>query len=270
MTDVTDVARQASRSDAMGWGARLGLAARASIYVVMGVLALAVALGRSRSETDQRGALHAVAQQSGGKVLLVLLAIGFAGYALWRFSEAAFGVVGDGKGAGPRVKSLVRGLVYGSFAVTTVSILAGSGGSGSQASQQQDITARVMRHSGGRYLVGAVGVVVFLVGVMMVVEGATKKFEKYLRMEQMSQATRQVVEKLGMVGSIARGLVIGLAGALVVDAAVTYDSKKARGLDGALRTLAAQPYGRVLLGAAALGLVVFGVYGYAEARWHRT
>jgi hypothetical protein len=268
VTDVTQAARKASRSDAMEGGARLGLAARASIYLVMGLLALAVALGHSRSETDQRGAIKAVAQQSGGRLLLVVLAVGFAGYALWRFSEAAFGVVGDGMG--PRLKSLARGVVYASFAVTTVAILVGSGGSGSQASQQQGLTAKVMAHAGGRYLVGAVGLVVLVVGGTMVFEGVTRKFEKYLRMTQMSAATRVVVEKLGVVGTVARGLVIGLAGLLVLDAAVTYQPQKARGLDGALRTLAGQPYGKVLLVVAALGLVTFGLYGYAEARWHRT
>lgn len=86
----------------------------------------------------------------------------------------------------------------------------------------------------------------------------------------MSASTRSVVSKLGMVGTIARGAVIALAGGLVVDAAVTFRPAKARGLDGALRTLAAQPYGKTLLGAAAFGLIAFGVYGFAEPRWHRT
>ncbi len=270
MNDVTRAARRASRSDAMGWGARLGLAARASIYLLMGVLALAVALGRSNSETDQRGALTAVAQHAGGKVLLVLLAVGFAGYALWRFSQVAFGVPVDGDGAGPRLKSLVRGLVYGSFAVTALTLVFSAGGAGSQAGQQQGLTAKVMAHTGGRYLVGAGGLVVAAVGAMMVYEGATRAFEKYLRMSSMSPSTRSVVGKLGMVGTMARGVVVGLAGVLVIEAAVTFRPEKARGLDGALRTLAAQPYGQGLLVLTALGLLAFSAYGFAEARWYRT
>jgi hypothetical protein len=267
--DLTGAARKASRSDLLEGGARLGLAARGTIYLLMGLLALGLARGTSQSETDQRGALRAVASHSGGKVLLVVLAVGFAGYALWRFSEAAFGVVGDGNGAGPRLKSAARGIVYAVFAVTTVSLLTG-GGSGSQGQQQQDLTARVMGHSGGRWLVGLAGVVVLVIGATMVYEGATKKFEKYLRMSDMSARTRSAVEKLGMVGTIARGVVIGLAGLLVIDAARTIRPDKARGVDGALRTLAAQGHGKVLLVVVALGLVCFGVYGYAEARWHRT
>lgn len=268
--DLTRAARKASRSDVMEGAARLGFAARATVYLLVGLLALGLARGTSQSDTDQRGALRAVAQHSGGKVLLVVLAVGFAGYALWRFSEAAFGAVGDGNGAGARAKSAVRGVVYTGLTVTTVSLLGGDEG-GSQGQQQQDLTAKVMAHGAwGRWLVALVGVVVLAVGVGMVVEGARRKFLKYLRTGQMSASTRAAVEKLGMVGTIARGSVIALAGLLVVDAARTFRPDKARGVDGALRTLAAQGEGKALLVAAAVGLLCFGVYGFAEARWRTT
>lgn len=284
MTDVAQSVRRASDSDAVNWGARLGLGARGVIYLLMGLLALSVALGKSSSEADQRGALQEVAHHSGGAVLLVVLAVGFAAYALWRLSEAAFGVTGDGKGASPRVKAAASAVIYAFLAVTTVSVLmADSGSSGSsgstgsktsgsksQAAQQQDVTAKVMDHTGGRWLVGLVGVVVVVVGAAMVWDGVKEKFMKYLRTGQMSATTRRVVKRLGVVGTVARGVVIGLAGGLVVDAAATYSPEKARGVDGALRTLAAQPYGRVLLVLAALGLIAFGLYGLAEARWRRT
>ena len=270
MSDVQDVARKAADSDAMTWGARLGLSARAAIYLLMGVLAVAVALGRSSSDTDQRGALTELVQHSGGKVLLMLLALGFAGYALWRYSEVALGVAGDGNGAGPRLKSLVRALIYTSLAVTAVTVLTSSGSGTSQSAQQEGLTARVMGHSGGRWLVGAVGLAILAAGATMVYEGATQKFEKYLRTGEMSASVHRTVRRLGTVGTIARGIVVGLSGALVVQAAVSFRPDKARGLDGALRTLAAQPYGTWLLVLAGLGLATFGVYGFAEARWRRT
>lgn len=269
MTDVARSTRKASRSQAMEGLARLGLGARATIYVLMGVIAAQIAYGGSSREADQRGALSGVARQTGGKAVLALLAVGFVGYSLWRLSEAAFGVVGEGTDALPRIKSLVRGIIYGGFAVTTLTLLFGAEG-GSQDAQQQGLTAKAMSHTGGRILVAVVGLIVAFVGLSMVYEGATKKFEKLLRMADMSATTRDVVRKLGMVGTVARGLVIALAGGLVVEAAVRAQPEKARGLDGALRTLAKQPYGGVLLGAAAIGLIVFGLYGYAEARWHRT
>jgi len=269
MNDVEQTARRAVNSDAMTWAARLGLSARAGIYLLMGILAVAVAFGRSDSDTDQRGALTEVARHTGGKALLILIALGFAGYALWRYSEAAFGVAGDGNGAGPRLKSLLRGLIYTSLAWTAVAVLTASGGK-SQGQQQQGLTSSVMSHAGGRLLVGAVGLAVLGAGLVMIYEGATQAFEKYLATGQMSPATRRAVRRLGTIGTIARGIVVGLSGVLVLQAAISFRPDKARGLDAALQTLAVQPYGKVLLVAAGLGLAAFGIYGFAEARWRRT
>ena len=116
-------AHRAARSEPMHVLARWGLAARATVYLLIGLLALALAFGIRRSEADQRGALQELTRHTGGTVLLWAIAIGLAGYALWRFSEAAFGVVGDGKKAGPRLKSLARGLIYAFLAFSAFEIV---------------------------------------------------------------------------------------------------------------------------------------------------
>jgi hypothetical protein len=266
---ATGTARRAAHSDAMRALAKLGLAARATIYLLIGWLALLLARGVPKQATDQRGAMQAVVSHRGGSILLWVIAIGLLGYALWRWSEAAFGVVGEGRKTGPRVLSFVRGCIYAVFAFIAFGLLAHSAGK-SQARQEQDWTAKTMAHSGGRLLVGVVGVVVIVAGLVLIREGVTKKFEKYLAMRDMSPETRRVVEVLGVVGTTARGVVFALAGVFVLRAAVTYDASKARGLDGALRSLAAGSGGPWLLGAAAVGLIAFGIYGYAEAIWRRT
>jgi hypothetical protein len=264
---VSANARRASDSRPAQIMARIGLAARGVIYILIGWVAILVALGKTTQETDQRGALQLLSGKPYGLVSLWLLCIGFAAYALWRLSEAAFGVTVDGKGAGPRLKSLARAVVYGSLAVTTFSVI--SGAKRSQSGQQQDWTAKVMSHPGGRWAVGLVGAVVVVVGVILVLDGARRKFVKYLRTGQMSPRTRRVVEGLGMIGTVARGLVFALTGALVIEAAVRYQPAKAGGLDTALKTLRDQPYGEFALIAAALGLIIFGVYGLCEARWRK-
>jgi hypothetical protein len=268
MTAVVS-AREVARSKPMHVLARWGLAARATIYLLIGLLALALAFGTSRTEADQRGAMQEVKRHTGGTVLLWAIAIGLAGYALWRFSEAVFGVVGDGKKAGPRLRSLARGLVYAFFAVSAFKV-ATNHSSGSQAAQQADWTATVMRHPGGRWAVGVAGVIVVICGVVLVWEGAARKFERYLRMGEMGPRTRRTVVFLGVVGSCARGLVFALAGAFIIVAAVQFDPAKAGGLDVALRHLANAPAGTWLLLAAALGLIMFGIYGFAEAKWRST
>ena len=211
-----------------------------------------------------------MAQRAGGTLLLILVTVGLAGYALWRLSEAAFGVAGDGKGAGPRLQSLARGVVYVALAVSALNVVDHPSHQQSQSREQQTLSARLMHHTGGRLLLGTVGLVVAIVGLAMVYEGVSRRFERLLRLGDMSSKTRSVVVALGAVGTTARGLVFATTGGLVIAAAATGDSAKASGLDGALRTLAHQPYGAVLLCLAGTGLMVFGAYGIAEARWHKT
>jgi hypothetical protein len=265
---ASGTARRASDSPAARALARLGLTARGVLYILIGWVAVLVALGQSSHEADQQGALQLLARQPYGLVSLWLLGIGFTGYALWRLSEAAFGVTGDGNGAGPRLKSLARGLVYAFFGYLTFKIISGAGG-GSQAKRQEDLTASVMHHPGGRWLVGIAGLVIVIVGAVLVLEGIRRKFLKYLNLSRLSQRTRRIVELLGMIGTAARGAVFALAGMLVIEAAVTYKPAKAGGIDKALLTLRGQPYGEFLLGLAALGLIIFGVYGLCEARWRQ-
>jgi hypothetical protein len=260
-------ARRASNSPVAHFLARAGLTARGVIYILVGWVAVLVALGHSSREADQTGALQLLASKSYGLVSLWLLGIGFAAYALWRLSEAAFGVTGERPGAGPRLKSLGRAIIYAGLSYLTFTVIVGK--AHSQSGRQQDITATAMQHPTGRVLVGIVGLVIVICGIILVVEGVRKKFMKYLQTAQMSAELRRVVKLLGMTGTIARGLVFALVGVLVIDAAVTHKAAESGGIDKALLTLRDQPFGEFLMLLAALGLLVFGVYGLCEARWRK-
>jgi len=247
--------------------ARAGLAARGVIYILIGWVAVLVGLGHGRRQADQQGALQLLAHKPDGAVSLWLLGIGFAAYALWRLSEAAYGVVGEGTGAGPRLKSLARAVIYAGLAYLTFQVIAAA--PGSQTAKQRDITARAMHHPGGRVLVGIAGLIILIIGVVLVIEGLRRKFMKYLRTSQMSPTTRRIVRLLGTIGTVARGVVVALVGMLVIDAAVTHHAAKSGGIDKALLTLRNQPAGPILLLLVALGLISFGIYGLCEARWRR-
>jgi hypothetical protein len=264
---ASTTARRASDSRPAQAMARVGLVARGVIYLLIGWVAILLALGKTTQAADQSGALQLLSGKPYGLVSLWLLFIGFLAYALWRLSEAAFGVTGEGNGAGPRLKSLARAVIYAAFAVTTFSVI--NGANKSQSGQEQDWTARAMHQPAGRWAVGLVGLIIVVAGVLLVVEGIRHKFEKHLRMSQMSAETRRVVKWLGTIGTTARGLVFALAGILVIEAAVKYQPSKAGGLDKALLTLRDQPFGKFALIIAALGLMIFGVYGLCEARWRR-
>jgi hypothetical protein len=226
-----------------------------------------VALGHSSREADQQGALQLLAGKPYGLASLFVLGIGFAAYALWRLSEAVFGVTGTPNSAGPRLTSLGRAVIYAGFAYLTFTVISGT--RRSQSRQQQDMTATAMQHAAGRWLVGIVGLIVVVIGLVLVGQGVRRTFMKYLQVSQMSPRTRRVVELLGVVGTIARGLVFALAGVLVIDAAITHRASESGGLDKALLTLRNQPFGEFLMLLAALGLAVFGIYGLCEARWRR-
>jgi hypothetical protein len=259
----------AAKRDFLKPAARLGLSARAFIYLLIGLLAILVATGHSTAETDQWGAMQQLNHRTLGHALLWVVALGLAAYALWRFSEAAFGAAGDGRKTSARLKSFARGCIYSVVAANGFQIVTG-GGASSQAGRQETMAAKVMGHSGGRWAVGIVGVVIVVVGLVLVYEGVSRRFEKYLAMSSMSPPTRRVVEVLGVVGTAARGAVFALAGVFVIQAAADYQPTKAAGLDGALRSLRDRPAGPWFLGAAAVGLIAFGLYGFAEARWRQT
>src|SRR5258708_36336265 len=155
-------ARRASVTPTAPVVARAGLTARGIIYVLIGWVAILVALGHGSHEADQQGALQWLAGQPYGKVSLWVLGIGFAAYALWRLSEAAYGVAGEGNGAGPRLKSLARAVIYAGFAYLTFQVISGT--QGSQARKQQDFTAKAMQHPGGRWLVGTASPTLVILG----------------------------------------------------------------------------------------------------------
>jgi len=263
-SDAHEVAANAANSQPMTWLARIGLTARGLVYLIMGWLAVLVATG-GRAHVDQRGALTEVLAQPFGAVLVWLMAIGFAAYAVWRLSEVAFGVTGEGNKAGPRLKSLARGVTYLVLAFSAVSLL--NGARGTQAGQQGNLAGTVMQQSGGRWAVAVAGIAVVAVGLVMVAEGWSAKFLRYFG--SLPVGLRRPVVLLGRVGTIARGIVLSVTGVLVVTAAWTAQPDKAGGIDEAFRTVLGQPYGPVLVACLGVGLMVFGVYGLAEAAWRR-
>ena len=253
-----------ANSKVVGWLARTGLTARGLVYMVLGLLAVLVGLG-GRANVDQRGALTEILAQPYGVAMVWLLTIGFAAYALWRVSEAAFGATGEGNKPGPRVKSLARAIAYIAMALSAQSLLHGA--QSTQSGQQGALAGTVMQHQGGRLIVGIAGLVVVAVGVVLVREGWKTTFVR--QFGPLSARRRAIVVWLGRIGTIARGIVFAVTGLLAVLAAWTVDPTKAGGIDQAFRTLLQQPFGTSLVVILGAGLVLFGIYGLTEAAWRR-
>ena len=250
--------------------ALLGFTARGITYILIGLLALAIGSGKAAPEADRTGALQAVGAESYGRIVLWLLVVGFAAMALWRFAQATYGVHGRTAHRGAdEAMAFGRGVLYSVFSIGTLKYVRHDQLPQSTNQQSRDFTAQAMQHSGGRLLVGAVGVAIILAGLYLLRTGVTRSFRMDLDLSGASPRTREIVERLGTVGSIARGAVFGAVGVFLVDAAVTYDASKAKGIDATLRSFAHTPLGPWLLIVVAAGLALFGVYSLFEARWHR-
>jgi hypothetical protein len=228
------------------------------------VLAIQIPAGLGGKTTDQQGALRTVADETGGTLLLVLLALGFAGYAAWRAVEAASGR--GAEGTGKRLGAAVSGAIHVGLAGAAIALAIGAG---SGSSGPDSVTARVMDLPLGVWLVGAVGVGIVGVGAYNAWEGVSRKFEECLRIGEMAPRERSVVRVMGIAGLVARGVVFALIGAFLVKAAVEFDPKDAIGLDGALAKVANQTYGRWLLALAALGLLCYAAFCVVQARYRR-
>ncbi|MFI0515911.1 hypothetical protein RKD19_007682 [Streptomyces canus] len=263
-------ARRAARGSVMQGAARAGFTARGVIYLLVGVLALQIAFGDGKRQADRGGALAALADKPFGSVVLWALGIGLVGMTLWRLSEVVFGAVGpDGGKATKRLLSATRCVFYAFVAFSVLSFAVGTGNGGSSDKQSKDVTARVLEWPGGQWLVGIAGVGVAVAGVWIAVQAVRRSFHDKMKLGQMSRRVRKLVDVTGVGGGAARGVVFTAAGAFAVRAAVDYEPKKAKGLDDTLRSFADTPLGPWLLVLVAAGLVLFGVFSFAMARWRR-
>ena len=254
------------QSRAFEWLSRGGFVARGFVYAIVGVLAFKLALGVGGKLVDQEGAFHAVARQPFGSLLLTLLAIGLAAYALWRLVRAGIGHGPEGADRGAdRVVAFASGLVYAGLCVVAVRVLMGSAGTTSPSKA----TGGVLGWPAGTWLVGIAGLAFIGVALFQGYRGLTKDFLEDAKTEHMGRATRAWIGWIGLVGYLARMVVFALVGVFLLRAAVDFNPKDAVGLDGALAKLLEQPYGPVLLGVVAAGLIAFAIYSWSDARYRR-
>jgi Domain of Unknown Function (DUF1206) len=248
--------------------ARAGFVARGLMYAIIGVLAFELAIGHGGKITSQKGAMRTLEQQPGGHLLLILLAVGLGGYAMWRLFRAALGHGPEGADSGiERLGAIGSGLVYAAFCAIAVTLLTGSGSSSSGNAKK---TAHdVFAWPAGRWIVGIAGLVMIGVGIYQLIRGARKRFLDDDKTEQMSPAVKTWFTWFGMVGHISRAVVFGLVGVFLLRAAINYKANEAIGLNGALAKVYDQPYGPELLGVVAAGLVAFGLFSISEARYRR-
>ena len=248
---------------------RFGYVVRGVLYLLLGVFAVQLALGAHRAAISQTGAIAMIGRQPFGRVLLVLVAIGLAGYALWGTFRAVLDPLHKGhspRGLATRMGFAMSALAYAGLFAGTLGLLAGT----STRAAATDWTAGLLARPYGAWLVGLIGLCwIAGAGLGEIVRGWRASFEHDLALEHMSSTEREWALPLGRIGTVARGCVFTITGLLLVAAAMHFRSDADTGLDGSLRELARQPFGQALLLAAALGLLAFGAYSVMCARWMR-
>jgi Domain of Unknown Function (DUF1206) len=251
---------------------RIGFVSRGVTYAVIGGLALALALGAGTDNTapDQQGALSLIARSAIGRVALIVIAAGLLAYALWKLEQGIFSRGPEGAGGRDmkdRIVNIAGGVVYVGFFLVAIRTVTGSGGNSSSAPQHA--AAGVLGWPGGSLLVGLGGFAFIAIMIVQIYIAISGQFLKNLKTNEMDPERRALLATLGRVGQIVRALVFGLVGYFLIRTALAYDPRKAVGVDGALAHLHSEPYGSWLVGAVAVGLLIFAAYSLFEARYRR-
>jgi hypothetical protein len=265
VSNAQSTAKQVENSEWLERAVRIGLASYGVVHLLIAWLALQLAFGDSSGAANQRGAMRQLAQQSFGKPLLWVIALGFVALAIWQAFDAVWGHrKHDGaKRTFKRVGSAGKVVLYLVLAYTAVKTAVGSS---SSSSSKDGMTATVMSWPLGQVIVGLGGLAIVAVGGYLVSRAVRKSFENDLQPQATSGATGTTVVRLGQIGYTAKGVALAIVGLLFIWAAVTYDPKKAGGLDAALHRLVAQPFGPWLLAVVAVGIGCFGVFCFFWAK----
>lgn len=271
MNRITGTVSRGEKTDTAQLLGRAGMACYGVVHLVLAYLALQVAFGGGGEQADQKGALEQVGSTAFGQILLWVLALGLVAFGLWQFLMAATGYTwtSGGKRTRKRLGAGARGVVVIALGVTAFRLATGNGGGGSSDQTQQEFTAKLLRLPAGPALVVVAAVAVLGVAVAAGVKGVKQSFLEDLDPAGLPGKTKRWVGWLGTTGYLAKGVVFAVIAILLGYAGFNADANKAGGLDAALKTLAAQPFGTVLLAVVAFGLAAFGAYCLSAAWAHK-
>jgi hypothetical protein len=252
--------------------ARVGWVAKGVVYILLGVLALPIAFqgpghddgGSGGDQASQTGAVARLAESSFGALALWIVATGLLLYALWRLTSIVLPAENSAKAWLTRAGYAVSALVYLALAWSAVSFARHVGSSSAQDKSEdakvERITRDLMERSGGRWLIGLVGIVIVCVGVFFVIRGVRASFRDELEHGGVGPVSHESIVTLGRIGWVGRGLMMAVVGWFVTRAAVRFQPDEAKGMDGALREVTGSTAGSLLVGFVALALIVYGAF----------
>jgi hypothetical protein len=250
--------------------ARMGYAAKGVVYFTVGLLAAQSAFSSSGRTTGTSGALKTIVIQPFGKFLLSIIAVGLIGYALWRLVQTIFDPEHSSQAMSVKLVAQRLGYAFSAFgyaglAVTSVKLIMGS--DVAKSNSLEDWTSLLLVQPFGQWLVGFVGVIVIGVGAYYIYEAYKGKFQHKLKLHEMTSTQRTWTMVAGRFGIASRGVVFGIIGIFLIQAAHLSKASKTKGLDEVLAILEQQPFGVLILGIMASGLIAYGIYSTIQARY---
>ena len=264
---------QGIASDAAPWlerTARAGFAVKGVLYLTIGVLSARAAIGAGgRAVTDTHGALGALRDVAGAP-LLIVLALGLAGYGLWRLVDAITGTEHpgtDAKTLAIRIGVAARGLLHLALAGTAVSIALWQGNTGGKAAEARHWTARILDVPGGALLVGGVAIAIGAYGVYQIYCAVVTKLDEELELGSVSPGARRVIVAISRFGIASRGVVFCILGVQFARAAAHRDPKQAGDAGTSMQEVFV--FGRWAFVVIATGVAAYGIYQLIAARYRR-
>jgi hypothetical protein len=251
--------------------ARAGLIAYGAMHLLIGYLAVRLAWGLRGADADQTGALQTLGDAAGGRLLLWVIGLGMLALAVWQAGEVLLWWTGLldrarwKRAALVCCRCLAKAAVYGVLGVTAVLFAVGAG---YQADERlREVTDATLEIPGGAALVFLVAVGVVAVGLYTLARGLTGGFMKDVDLPAAPDRWEPLIEAIGRVGYVAKGIALGLVGVLLWQAGYSTDVSTATGLDGAMTAIAGVAAGPWLLTGVGAGFAAFGVYALARARY---
>ncbi|WP_458041220.1 MULTISPECIES: DUF1206 domain-containing protein [Bacteria] len=259
------VAREATTVPWFRGLARLGYVSSGIVHGLIGAIALIVARGGD-AVSDQTGALRAIAVLPLGFTLLWIIAAGFFALAVWKIAEGVL-VYRENpvQRWGGRVGQWGQAAVFAVFGTVAAAIALGAQLSSERAAEA--LSGGVLRIPGGAFLLVGVGIGVGITGVSFLGMGVRRSYRTQVSVPDGWLGT--LVDALGIVGFVAKGIALIAISVLLVIAAIRDEASTAGGLDGALGALLALALGPLLVGAIGVGFIAYGIFCFFRARYAR-
>jgi hypothetical protein len=260
---MASTARAAQGSSLFRALARVGYVVLGILHVLIGGIAISIATGGG-GQADQSGAMEGIRQSPLGVLLLWIIVVGLVALSIWQIVEAVVERDPDAKKKwAHRAKFIGTAAAY--LAIAGTALVYALGGRSESSQSSQSLSARLLSVPAGVILLVLLGLVVAAIGIAFIVRGIAQAFKKHLTLP--SGAVGKGVVAFGVAGYVAKGIAVAVAGVLFVVAAVTHDPEAAGGLDAALRSLAELPFGAFILWVVGAGLILYGLFCFARARY---